>query len=191
MNKDALVVNPDQNLTEAWEAVLAQLKRATADRRHPFREVVLSTMDAKQRPNSRTVILRGFTEPDQIMIYTDIRSDKVAEIRSNPDVCLLFYHPPKKLQLKVMGEAIIHHQNNLSKREWINSGKHGAASYTALLEPGTVISSPDEAWERHESDHRHFCVILIQASSMEFLQLNGDQHLRSMRRKDEMQWIAP
>ena len=192
MNPDALVVRPGQPLVDAWSEVFAQLHRATADRKHPFRELVISTISPDGAPNSRTVILRGISEGlDQLMIYTDIRSDKVLELRDSSRVSLLFYHPPKKLQLKVSGEAEIHHNDELSRVEWERNGKRGAGSYISELRPGREIAEPQEGWKKHPVDNRHFCVILIRIDSMEFLQLNGDRHLRSVKKGNTMQWIAP
>jgi general stress protein 26 len=192
MNKHALTVKARHGLDEAWKEVLGQLKRAVADRKHPFREVVISTIRPDGTPNSRTVILRGFSDADgQLMIYTDIRSDKVEEIRHSNRVSMLFYHPSKKLQLKVFGEAEIHHKDAVAESEWEKSGKRGASSYISELQPGREIGRPEEGWQKHPADSRNFAVILIHIHSIEFLQLNGNEHFRSLKRGENLKWIVP
>lgn len=51
-------------------------------------------------------------------LHTDLRSPKVAEIRANPAVSLLFYDVPGKRQLRAKGRGVIHNQDGLTVERW-------------------------------------------------------------------------
>lgn len=188
---DHLIIKPEFSLDEAWNQVFHELKRATVDPRHPFRNFWVSTIDENGRPNSRTVVLRKFTDENRILLYTDIRSDKAKELNKNPHAMLGFYHKHKRLQVKALGDAKIHHQNELSEQEWKESGHKGAHSYTSLTEPGKPLVTPGDAHHWKLDDPHNFSVIEIRICEWEFLQLNGTQHLRSKKTDSKMNWIAP
>lgn len=188
---DHLIIKPEFSLDEAWNQVFHELKRATVDPRHPFRTVWLSTMMKDGHPNCRTVVFRKLQDEQRLFIYTDIRSDKAKEIDQNPAISLVFYNPHKKLQVKVLGTGVLHHSNEITEQEWKESGHRGAHSYTSTKAPGEVITNPAEAFQWDLEDASNFCVIEVFISEMEFLQLNGTQHLRSNKRNNELVWITP
>ena len=51
--------------------------------------MVLSTVNAKNQPRSRVVLLKDYSK-DGFVFYTNYESDKGVEIENNPNVCLNF-----------------------------------------------------------------------------------------------------
>lgn len=189
------VVTPKMTLAEAWKRIEAQVREAMEEGDHPFRYVTLATVDKSNSPQQRTVVLRDFAEGPEFTIYTDNRSDKVSQIMDNNSVSLLFYHGKKRLQLRVTGIASIVKEGVEYKREWENSGSKSPSSYTSVVPPGKEIENPKEAYHWDSEDSPNFCLIKIEASRMEFLQLDGVRHIRAEKiigdKEETTRWIAP
>ena len=190
------IVTPNMSLQKAWEKVFNQVKEAATGNSHPFRYVILGTVDLNGTPHQRTVVLRDFDEGSLFTIYTDSRSGKVSQIEKNDAVSLLFYHDTNRLQLRVAGNASIIRSGNEHARRWKNVGSKHAHSYTSLIPPGDEIDDPETAFNWDTDSSENFCILKIRAKSMEFLQLNGVKHLRGKREinQDENEtfnWLAP
>jgi len=66
--------------------------------------VALSTVDAEQRPASRTVLLKSFDEKG-FVFFTNFESDKATQIENNPNVSLLFFWSDAARQVRIRGVA--------------------------------------------------------------------------------------
>jgi pyridoxamine 5'-phosphate oxidase len=66
--------------------------------------VTLSTVDSKNRPSSRTVLLKWFDD-DGFVFFTNYDSRKAAHIETNPNVSLLFFWSEAARQVKIRGTA--------------------------------------------------------------------------------------
>lgn len=66
--------------------------------------VVLSTVDSRNRPSSRTVLLKSFDD-DGFVFYTNYDSKKAEHIEDNPYVSLLFFWSEPARQVKIRGRA--------------------------------------------------------------------------------------
>lgn len=192
---EQLIIKPDTSLKDAWSSVLNQVSEAVSEGEHPFRYVTLATVDNMNSPQQRTVVLRDFNEKSEFLIYTDSRSDKVGEIIKNSSVSLLFYHHEKKLQLRVTGSAAIIQSGEEYNKEWEKRGSKSPHSYTSVLSPGTDIGNPKEAYHWLPEEKPNFCLIKIEATYMEFLQLDGINHIRAEKiiheGKEAIRWITP
>ena len=72
-------------------------KRGVKDRKSNFHYTTLCTVNEKQEPQGRTVILRGFeSETYNLTIHSDYRAKKIEEIKKNKNVSLIFYDEKKK-----------------------------------------------------------------------------------------------
>lgn len=193
---EQFVVTLQMSIQEAWEKVLDEVREAAGGARHPFRYVTLATVDSSNSPNQRTVVLRDFDGGSEFTIYTDCRSDKVAQIGRNDSVSLHFYHGEKKLQLRVTGTARVVSSGEDVEGRWQESASKNPESYTSVIAPGTGIDHPEEAYEWDLEGAPNFCIIEIRATYMEFLQLDGVKHIRGEKKilpdgKETAGWIAP
>lgn len=109
-----------------------------------------------------------------------MRSAKIEQLKIQSNVSLLFYHPQKRTQIRVNGQAVLHHQNETALKHWKDVQGEAQKAYNSTLSPGTEISDPQEGfhWQENLSDPANFCVIEIQPAQIEALQLNGLEHLR-------------
>ena len=64
----------------------------------------ISTVDVKNRPSSRTVLLKYFDE-NGFVFYTNYESKKSVQIEANPNVALLFFWSDAARQVKIRGKA--------------------------------------------------------------------------------------
>jgi len=67
--------------------------------------VSLSTVDAQNRPFSRTVLLKYFDEKG-FVFFTNYDSKKAVHIETNPNVALLFFWSDAARQVKIRGKAV-------------------------------------------------------------------------------------
>ncbi|EOZ92427.1 Pyridoxamine 5'-phosphate oxidase-related, FMN-binding protein [Indibacter alkaliphilus LW1] len=181
---------------EIFADLCHELQRGALDRKHPFRFVVLSS-SAGAGVDSRYVVVRKVEKDLQFFFFTDVRSTKINQLRKNPNVSLLFYHPQKRTQIRINGHALLHHQNDLAKNLWRKVQNEAQKSYNSKLAPGAEISDPHDAfyWQEDLSDSENFCVIQIHPEQIEALQLNGLEHLRIYFERVnsvwEGKWLVP
>jgi pyridoxamine 5'-phosphate oxidase len=128
----------DGVLKEIWE----MLDRGAANYHDPFHWPVLGTTGEKG-PHMRCVILREFSMPDRILVcHTDARAAKVREISKFSKVSWLFYHPKRKVQLRIAGHATLHTDDHFADRQWAATKPPSRLNYCATEPPGTPIERP-------------------------------------------------
>jgi pyridoxamine 5'-phosphate oxidase len=78
------------------EALEAQVLEANA--------MTLATATTDGSPSARTVLLKGFDERG-FVFFTDYRSRKGVELKTNPRAALVFYWPELERQVRITGEV--------------------------------------------------------------------------------------
>jgi len=181
---------------DVFSTLKHELHRGSLDKKHPFRYVVLSTSSILG-PDSRYVVLRAVDERLRFFIFTDFRSEKVKALQSHPNAVLLFYHPQKRVQVRIQAKTVLHHQDDLAHQHWQKVQGEARKAYHSILPPGTPIQLPDEgfSWNDDLENSSFFTVLELIPTSMELLQLNGLEHLRirftQLNDQWSSQWIAP
>ena len=66
--------------------------------------MLLSTVDADNKPHCRTVLLKQ-RDGDAFSFFTNYDSDKGQDIAQNPNVCLTFFWPSLSRQVRIEGVA--------------------------------------------------------------------------------------
>ena len=75
------------------DAVWQELTRAARERGHAWRHAVLATVDG-EAADARTVVLRDLDRDSRtLLIYTDARSPKLAQIAARPLGTLVMWSP--------------------------------------------------------------------------------------------------
>lgn len=188
-----MLIEKDYNLTTVFTTVKHEIRRATLDKRHPFRYVVLGTEAAPVA--MRYVVLRKVDDSLNLTLYTDHRSGKIHQLNAEPRAQLLFYHPGKKVQVMINGTAILHHQDSLALQHWQNVQGDARKAYASTLAPGTSIKQPKDAYMWNSPmTAEHFTVIQFEPTRVEVLQLNGLEHLRAFFSKESSwngTWVVP
>lgn len=125
-------------IEDVWE----MLKRGAGRFDDPFHRPVLGT-SGQAGCNMRTVILRDFILSERLLVcHTDARAPKATEIKKNNRVVWLFYHPRKKVQLRIYGTATLHPDDPLSNTQWAAAGVTSRLNYAAIEPPGTPVEKP-------------------------------------------------
>ncbi len=125
-------------LNETW----AMLNRGANRFTDPFHWPVLGTT-GKDGPRLRTVILRQVRVPERMLVcHTDRRAPKVQEIFHSQDVSWLFYHPKKRVQLRISGPATLHSDDRFAQDQWDATTVTSRINYCADEPPGTPLDKP-------------------------------------------------
>ena len=193
-------------LNDVLESGFRFLHEGARDFKSPFHRASLTTIDGG-RPQVRMVILREFSEQDRTLIcHCDSRSPKVSEIRSNPNVSWLFYHPGKWLQVRLSGTASVHTDDEAAEAQWEKVGLTHRINYCAKNPPGTPTEKPasglpdflrDKAPQMLDAAQarKNFAAIVFQFDEMDWLLLKLTGHIRAKFywKNDRMgaSWVIP
>lgn len=169
------------------ELARAELLRSNVDRKHPFRLMYLST--AGEYPETRTVVKRRATQDFAIIFFTDSRSPKVSQIREKPKVSVLFYHPKKKLQIRLYGQGHLIDEGHGDFNRYLQSVKESPSlkDYTTLQAPGDPLSAGPEASVLFGEDI-HFMAIEVKPEKLDVLLLGRESHARSLYVERKGEW---
>jgi hypothetical protein len=133
-NRDTL----DGILDDTWSMLL----RGVTDGNDPFHWPVLGTA-GKDGCRLRTVILRQAIRPDLLLVcHTDARAAKAQEIMDSARVSWLFYHPAKKIQLRIAGSATLHTDDRFADQQWSETRATSRLNYCTVDAPGTAVAKP-------------------------------------------------
>ena len=192
----------DSVLDEIW----AMLARGASRFTDPFHWPVLGTM-GKGAPNLRSVILRQVIRPERMLVcYTDARAPKVQEIIDNDHTGWLFYHPKKRVQLRITGTATLHSDDSLAEERWHTIRAASRLNYGTVEAPGTPVDKPSSglpdllrnkvpALRHTERFRNNFMVIAcrVQAIDWLILQVTGNKRARFSWDENGLtsSWIVP
>ncbi len=134
-------VNLDK-LDHVLDDIWLMLNRGADKFNDPYHWPVLGTT-GKMGCNLRTVILRQFVQSERLLVcHTDIRAAKVKDIHNVKLVSWLFYHPKKKIQLKIAGSAELHTNDQFANEQWQAASIATRLNFCTVDSPGTPISHP-------------------------------------------------
>jgi pyridoxamine 5'-phosphate oxidase len=190
--------HPD-NLTDILAQCWQLLARGVTDRRFGFHHPVVSNVDLSAKPRARVVILRS-AEKGALRFHTDIRSQKWQELLARPAVSVVFYDEQEKVQLRVDGEAKLHHGDDLARQAWIGSQRMSRVAYGSLPGPGVEIADYDDFTLPPADDdvalavgETHFAAVVIHVQAMEWLYLKARNNRRALfdLRTQKAKWLVP
>lgn len=124
----------------AWAFLRQELFGAAGTNRHPFHLFTLATADETGAPEARTVVLRRFLGHErEVWFHTDFRSPKVAHLRRDSRVSLLWYDPQSRVQIRIPARAKLHHLDEKAKQAWDKSLPMTRSCYGDLQGPGEIL----------------------------------------------------
>ena len=198
MPPDSNTMHPeqlDQILHQCW----ALLKRGVEDRRFGFHHPVLSNVTQDGKPGSRVVILRAADAiTRQLRFHTDIRSPKWQDLVLNPSVSVSCYDEAEKVQLRLAGQAKLHHADDVSRAAWEQSQRMSRITYGSAPGPGAAIAGFD-AFDLPETDDEiaggfsQFGAIVVDVISIDWLYLKARRNRRAHFDlvSAEATWLVP
>ena len=155
--------------------------------------------------DGRIVVLRKSDQQNNLVqFHSDIRSDKIQLLKSNPNAALLFYDKDEKIQVRLKVNCIINHKNGITKNSWEKTQHISRKCYLVDNGPGTESDVPtsglkpeldnfDYTKEQSEEGYKNFTVIQCNIKSIEWLYLAAKGHRRARfdleNSKDS--WLVP
>jgi PPOX class probable FMN-dependent enzyme len=166
------------------------------------RYMQLATMDSQQQPSVRTIVFRGFLENTSTLImHTDQRSEKVAQISEQPRAQICWYFADSREQFRLSGTleivAPLHEYSaaNVQLREahWHQLSEAAKPSYHWPAPGTTLISGQNPLGSADvNNDHisEHFALLLLNIDTVDHLQLTPSPHQRCIYTIVNNQWKA-
>jgi len=203
--KSPIVKNTSWDLTQYnavsfWDFCSSQFDEAMASAKHPFHVATVSTVTADGTPRSRSVVLRHFcAKAHEITFHTDLRSPKLKDLRNCRTLCLHWYDPSSRVQIRLIASATVHHQDSRAEQAWNASRTTSRACYGTSSPPGTTMNHFPPAPAIPDSDdhsgYAHFVVVACHFEELEVLALHASGHQRVLLslKHDPVSWsiIAP
>ena len=201
-NKPDYYNDLDKVNQKIWEMLSSGLKNRDA----PFHIPVFICGD-KEKFDGRIIVLRGGDENDKkIWFHSDIRSNKIKILKSNPKAVLLFYDIDEKIQLRISGICKINYKNSFTETSWKKTAHMSRQCYLGDKAPGLDFPTPtsgltknvdDLKYSKEESEigYKNFCVVETYIKSIEWLYLAAKGHRRAYfnlnKKQLEKKWLIP
>ena len=177
-----------QTLAEVEDGVWRELARAVRDTHHGWRVPVLATVDG-EAADARSVVLRDLDQPTRtLLIYTDARSPKAAQLAAHPQGTLVLWSEALAWQLRLRVALTLESTGLRVSSRWACLKLTPAAQdYLSPLPPGAELGSA--VLERQSRDH--FAVLAAQVQSVDWLELHPEGHRRALFSGGGAAWITP
>ena len=188
------------------DKIWLMLEQGATDPDDPFHWPVLGTT-SKNGCNLRTVILRKVNVSKRILVCcTDVRAAKVQDIKNDSQTGWLFYHPIKKIQLRISGRTTLHAHDTYADRQWADTKITSRLNYCTSQPPGTPIDKPSSGLPdfllnkiptllETERYRKNFMVIAVHIFSIDWLLLKITGNRRALFEwdKDRLRstWLVP
>jgi len=155
----------------------------------------LATVQTNGRPANRTVVFRGFLgNTDQIEMASDVRSDKIEQIRTHPWGEICWYFTQTREQFRIAGQLISIDAQTAKlgwqkerQRVWQTLSDRARQQFTwpAPKQPEQENSpSRSSPLPEKDSPHPNFCLLLLDPVQVDRLELRGTPHCRWLYRLD-------
>ncbi|MBM3630695.1 MAG: flavin-binding protein [Alphaproteobacteria bacterium] len=179
-----------ENLDEIKKKIWMMLDDAVTNRSSPFRIPVFICGNQSDF-DGRIVVLRKSDQKNNLLQYhTDIRSDKIAQLKLNKNAVMIFYDKEEKIQVRLKVECVINHNNKITKESWLKTQHISRKCYLVDQGPGTKSDVPTSGlkpeldnfeftMEQSEQGYKNFTVIQCNIKSMEWLYLAAKGHRRA------------
>lgn len=194
------------DIDKIYDEIWSRLKIGKKDRNSEFHQCYVAST-GNEFPSVRTVVLRH-VDKDLLTIgfHTDIRSNKINEIKHKSNVTVLLYDHASKIQLKINGIAEINHKNANTEAIWSNIRDFSKKCYSVQYAPGTNSSKPTSGYPEEYEDtlpppqelelgYENFSHVSIAIKAIEWLYLHQSGHRRAKftinKTSIDKQWIAP
>ena len=193
-----------EDFTNIKSKIWSMLDSAIKDRSSPFR-IPIFICGNQDDFDGRIVVLRKSDQPNNLIQYhSDIRSNKIAKLKSNKNASMLFYDKEEKIQVRLKVDCTINHDNEITKESWLKTGHMSRKCYLVDNGPGTESPTPTSGlrpeldnfeftMEQSEVGYENFTVIQCKIKNMEWLYLAAKGHRRAKfdLENNKEHWLIP
>ena len=193
-----------EDFTEIKKKIWSMLDDAVTNRSSQFR-IPTFICGHNNDIDGRIVVLRKADQQNNLVqFHSDIRSDKIEFLKTNPHAALLFYYKEEKIHVRLKVNCVINHKNDITKISWEKTQHISRKCYLVDNGPGTESDVPtsglkpeldnfDYTKEQSEEGYKNFTVIQCKIKSIEWLYLAAKGHRRAKfdleTNKDT--WLVP
>lgn len=155
----------------------------------------LATVDGSGTPFCRTVVFRGMTDENQLVVISDTRTEKYSQLEQNAQaqICWYFSKSREQYRFSCLATIITASQDvDLVKQHWNKLSDAGKKQFL-WGEPGTPRNDGTALQIEGDFDEvpPHFCVILLAIESVDYLNLRGNPQSREWHQKDvNGNWVS-
>jgi pyridoxamine 5'-phosphate oxidase len=179
-----------EDFTGIKNKIWSMLDNAIKDRGSPFR-IPVFICGNQDDFDGRIVVLRKSDQSNNLIQYhSDIRSNKIAKLKSNKNASMLFYDKEEKIQVRLKVKCTVNHDNEITKESWIKTGHMSRKCYLVDNAPGTKSPTPTSglkpeldnfkfSMDQSEEGYKNFTVIQCRIKSVEWLYLAAKGHRRA------------
>jgi len=199
------------NLDDAFRDAWNKLYKGAVKRNEPFHLPTIATTNGKT-PECRTVVLRATdTKKFTLTCWSDVRTPKVADLKIYPEMSWLFWSKNQSLQIRAMGQTIVQHCNEETKKVWGKIAPKNRRDYCAAYPPGYYFSDidPDKIYpnwwgddekmnaESTDFGYENFVLITTTVQKIDLLHLHREGHQRahfafsSVSQDWKKDWVVP
>ena len=194
-------IRENDDLDLALNYALTKIRTAIKGRDDDLHILNLVTIDKKNIPNTRNIVIRDFSEKKlTIRFHTDKRSSKISDIQNNNKISLLGYERKDRLQIRFDAEATIIDSDKFLLDIWKSMYPMSRECYRVIESPGSKIKSLEDIKFEEEDDQglngfENFVAVSCDIQSIEVLYLHHAGHLRANytnnNGKLNGEWIVP
>ena len=177
-----------------WRSPLAHALHR--NRALPYaRYVQLATLRADGKPANRTIVFRGFLEnTNQLRFIADRRSEKTGQLDGQPWGEICWYFPKTREQFRILGTLRVvsadHADEEMLKARkmlW-HDVSDGGRSQFAWASPKQPKTEPlEQATPDPLNPLSTFCLLLLEPTQVDHLELRGDPQNRYLYSKEEQE----
>ena len=143
------------------------------------------------------MVIRSFdAELRTIAFHTDVRSEKIRDLRGDDRVGVLLYDRDLRIQFRGRGRASIHLDDALAEDAWNATSLSSRRCYLAPHAPSSILEGfspnlPEEFLhqvperEVSRSGRSNFALVRCRLDAIEWLRLRHDGHQRARFEWDE------
>ena len=194
-------IRENDDLDLALNYALTKIRTAIKGRDDDLHILNLVTIDKKNIPNTRNIVIRDFSEKKlTIRFHTDKRSSKISDIQNNNKISLLGYERKDRLQIRFDAEATIIDSDEFLLDLWKSMYPMSRECYRVIESPGSKIKSLEDIKFEEDDDQglngfENFVAVSCDIQSIEVLYLHHAGHLRASyinnNGKLNGEWIVP
>jgi pyridoxamine 5'-phosphate oxidase len=202
LQQDSLFHSLSSIELDSWQ----RLSQGSLSSKSDFNLTVIGTVKNHEALLRTVVVRKVWVAEKQLAFYTDIRSKKVVNLVENPAISFLFYSKTHRIQLRLLGSATIHNNNDLAISTWLQTNTSNRKSYLTLEPPGSIspgatsglpgfINHKLPTEEESMGSKKNFAVIITKIKSLEWLWLNNGGHRRAVfeyeNNRYKANWLIP
>lgn len=142
-------------------------------------------------PVCRTLVFRGFAEnSNALIIHTDLRSQKIAQIKANNRGEICWYFSETREQFRLAGSLEIvanenHALGDIRQQQWWAISNSARASYSLATPGSLIIELPEKCDTKITNEKTHappastFALLIFKPISVDHLLLATPSHKRT------------